>query len=197
MISATTASSSISEVTFAAVRSKYWRSRLRPPISMAAPITSRMLPRMEPISEALTTSCSPSLSAKKAMMSSGALPNVTLRNPPMPGPERAASSSVARPISAAVGMTPAAEVRKITVADACISSRTIAIGMKGTSRYGQPVPLRRKRRRSNPPEGAPAVIGRRSLTKLDERALARYGASRSAQSRAFWTSSPAFVRHSE
>ena len=40
---------------------------------------------------------SPSLRAKKAMISSGALPNVTLRKPPMPGPERAASSSVALP----------------------------------------------------------------------------------------------------
>ena len=64
------------------------------------------------MSEALTTSCSPSPSAKRAMMSSGALPNVTFSRPPMPGPERAASSSVARPISAAVGMTPSAEVKK-------------------------------------------------------------------------------------
>ena len=47
------------------------------------------------------------------MISSGALPNVTFRKPPMPGPERAASSSVARPISAAVGITPSAEVTKI------------------------------------------------------------------------------------
>ena len=47
-------------------------------------------------------------------MSSGALPNVTFSRPPMPGPERAASSSVARPISAAVGMTPSAEAKKIT-----------------------------------------------------------------------------------
>ena len=116
MISATTASSSISDCALAAVRSKYWRSRLRPPTNIAAPMTSRMLPRIEPTSEALTTSCSPSLSAKKAMISSGALPNVTLRKPPMPGPERAASSSVARPISAAVGITPSAEVTKISVA---------------------------------------------------------------------------------
>ena len=82
-------------------------------MNIAAPITSRMLPRIEPISDALTTSWRPSLSAKKAMISSGALPNVTFRKPPMPGPERAASSSVARPISAAVGITPSAEVMKI------------------------------------------------------------------------------------
>ena len=52
----------------------------------------------------------------------------------MPGPERAASSSVARPISAAVGITPSAEVTKITVALACESSSAIAKGMNGTSR---------------------------------------------------------------
>ncbi len=119
-------------------------------MSIAAPITSRMLPRIEPISDALTTSCSPSLRAKKAMISSGALPNVTFRKPPMPGPERAASSSVARPISAAVGITPSAEVMKISDARACENSSTIAIGMNGTSRYGQPAPLNRNRRRLNP-----------------------------------------------
>ncbi len=52
------------------------------------------------------------------MISSAALPKVTFRKPPMPGPERAASSSVARPISAAVGMIPAAAQKKITVGEA-------------------------------------------------------------------------------
>jgi hypothetical protein len=33
-----------------------WRSRLSPPTSIAAPMTSRMLPMIEPISDALTTS---------------------------------------------------------------------------------------------------------------------------------------------
>jgi hypothetical protein len=98
------------------------------------------------------------LSAKNAMISSGALPNVTFRKPPMPGPERAASSSVARPMSAAVGITPSADVTKITLALACASSSTIAIGMNGTSRYGQPAPLSRKRRRLNPVSGAAAVM---------------------------------------
>ena len=134
MTSAIAASSSIVACTAAAVRSNVCRSRLRPPTSIAAPMTSRMLPRIEPISDALTTSCSPSRSAKKAMISSGALPKVTLRKPPMPGPERAASSSVARPISAAVGMTPSADATKITVAAAWASSSAIAIGMNGTSR---------------------------------------------------------------
>ena len=73
---------------------------------------------IEPTIEALTTSCRPSASANRAMISSGALPKVTLSRPPIPGPERAASSSVARPISAAVGMIPSAATTKISPADA-------------------------------------------------------------------------------
>ncbi len=86
------------------------------------------------------------------MMISGALPNVTFSRPPTPGPERAASSSVARPISAAVGITPVADVKKIAAAPAPATSSATAIGMHGTRRYGQPSPLSRKRRRSNPDE---------------------------------------------
>jgi hypothetical protein len=93
-----------------------------------------MLPMIEPTIEALTTSCSPCARAKRAMISSGALPKVTLRRPPIPGPERAASSSVARPISAAVGMIPSAEAAKTTVAGEPTSSRTTAIGIRGVSR---------------------------------------------------------------
>src|SRR3954447_3886357 len=144
--SAPAARSSISACTPAAVRSNTWRGWRRPPTSIDAPSTSRMLPRMEPTSEALTTSWRPSCSANSAMISSGALPNVTLSSPPTPGPERAASSSVALPISAAVGITPSAEVVKISAALACARSRAIAMGMKGTRRYGHPSPLRRKRR---------------------------------------------------
>ena len=135
----------------AAVRSKYWRSRLRPPMNIAAPITSRMLPRIEPTSEALTTSCSPSLSAKKAMISSGALPKVTFRKPPMPGPGarrqllgRAAHQRGGRDHARAPRR------RRSTEALACTSSSAIAIGMNGTSTYGQPAPLRRNLRRLKP-----------------------------------------------
>src|SRR5256885_3160845 len=113
-----------------------------------------MLPRIEPMSEALTTSCSPAPSANRAMMSSGALPNVTLSRPPIPGPERVASSSVARPMSAAVGMTPRAEAKKIRLGPPCARSSTTAIGMNGTRRYGQPEPDVRK---------LPSRIGRCSL----------------------------------
>ena len=89
---------------------------------------------IEPTIEALTTSCSPWLRAKRAMISSGALPKVTLSRPPIPGPERAASSSVARPISAAVGMIPSADAAKTTPAEAWASSSTTAAGISGTSR---------------------------------------------------------------
>src|SRR4051794_13699907 len=157
MASATAASSSIPDWTVAAVRSKRCRSKRIPPTNIAAPRTSRMLPRIEPISEALTTSCSPAPSANRAMMSSGALPNVTLSRPPIPGPERAASSSVARPMSAAVGITPAADAKKISVGLACATSSTTAIGMNGTRRYGHPWPEVRK---------LPRRIGRWSLWGL-------------------------------
>src|SRR5215213_10383369 len=54
----------------------------------------------------------------------------------------------ARPISAAVGITPSAELKKMTVGETCARSSAIASGMNGTSRYGQPLLLSRKRRRS-------------------------------------------------
>ena len=105
-ISAASARKSIADWALTAVALKvcFWRGS--PPTSIAAPSTSRMLPMIEPTIEALTTSWRPSLSAKKAMISSGALPNVTFRKPPMPGPVWAARCSVASPITAAVGITP-------------------------------------------------------------------------------------------
>ena len=59
-------------------------SRGRPPTSMAAPSTSRMFPITEPTIDAFTTSCRPLFNAKKAMISSGALPKVTFSRPPIP-----------------------------------------------------------------------------------------------------------------
>ncbi len=144
--SAATASISIVVCVDAAERSKCWRSRPRPPTNAAAPRTSSVLPRIEPSSDALTTSCRPAPSANRAMISSGALPNVTFSRPPMPGPARAASSSVALPISAAVGITPSVEVKNVGTAPTCANSNTTAIGMNGTSRYGQPSPERTNRR---------------------------------------------------
>jgi hypothetical protein len=97
-------------------------------------MTSSRLPRIDPTSDALTTSCRPLWSANSAMISSGALPKVTLSRPPMPGPERCASSSVALPMSAAVGTTPSTEAPKTAGAGASAASSTMASGMNGTSR---------------------------------------------------------------
>ena len=128
------ASSSIEVCDDADVRLNSCFSRPQPPTSIDAPRTSRMLPIIDPMSDALTTSWSPSPSANRAMISSGALPKVTLSRPPMPGPERAASSSVALPIMAAVGMMPSAAVKNTTTSLASAMASAIATGMNGTRR---------------------------------------------------------------
>jgi hypothetical protein len=61
-----------------------------------------------PLSEPRTTSNFASLTAKSAMINSGALPNVAFRKPPMPGPVWCAACSVASPISQASGISEAA-----------------------------------------------------------------------------------------
>ncbi len=58
---------------------------------------------MLPVIDAFTRAMCPLLSATIAMISSAALPNVALRNPPQAGPARLASCSVPRPISPASG----------------------------------------------------------------------------------------------
>ena len=97
-------------------------------------MTSRTLPRIEPISDALTTSCRPLPSANRAMISSGALPKVTLSRPPITLPERSASSSVARPIMAAGGISASAERKKTSVAEALTRSAITAARISGESR---------------------------------------------------------------
>ena len=72
------------------------------------------------------------------MISSGAFPKVTFSRPPIPGPDRAASSSVALPISEAVGMTPSAEVMNTSVDPAPANESAAAIGMNGRSTALQP-----------------------------------------------------------
>ena len=69
------------------------------PTRSVKPRTSRRLPAIEPTSDALTTSVSPSERAMTAMISSGAFPNVAFRKPPIPGPVWRARLSVASPIS--------------------------------------------------------------------------------------------------
>ena len=66
---------------------KCWMPPLRPPNSRLAPSTSSTLPMIEPMIEAFTTVVSPAERAKRARMSSAALPKVALRMPPMRGPE--------------------------------------------------------------------------------------------------------------
>ena len=60
---------------------------VQPPTSIARPSTISRLPRIEPVSEALTISVSPARRAMKPMISSAALPNVALSRPPSPGPD--------------------------------------------------------------------------------------------------------------
>ena len=77
----------------------------RGPASSEKPSTSSKFPTTEPVNEPRTTSVSPWLTARSAMMSSGALPKVALRKPPIPGPVCSAACSVASPISHASGMS--------------------------------------------------------------------------------------------
>jgi hypothetical protein len=89
-----------------------------------------MLPMIEPTIDAFTTSWSPSRRAKKAMISSGALPKVTFRRPPIPGPVRAAIASVASPITAAQGITASAAAANTSTGPAWATSSATATGMK-------------------------------------------------------------------
>ena len=57
-----------------------------PPKASEKPRTRRRLPTTLPVSDPRTTSVSPSWTAKRAMISSGALPKVAFRKPPIPGP---------------------------------------------------------------------------------------------------------------
>ena len=98
---------------------------------------------IDPISVALTTSCRPWPSANRAMISSGALPKVTFSRPPIPGPDRAASSSVARPISAAVGMIPSAEAKNTS---ASLASAHVEHDRERDERHQQVRPALRRGR---------------------------------------------------
>src|SRR4029077_8557159 len=101
-----------------------------PPHRIDSPSTSRMLPIIEPVIDALTTLLRPFESATTAMISSAAFPNVAFNNPPAPSPIRAANASVARPIHPASGIMPMAEQMKRTVGFSAAGQNrnTIAIG---------------------------------------------------------------------
>src|SRR2546422_764754 len=68
-------------------------------------VTVRLGTEQLSMSDAFTRSTRPARSATIATISSAALPQVALSKPPMAGPHRAASASVAAPISAASGTT--------------------------------------------------------------------------------------------
>ena len=64
-----------------------------------------MFETTEPVIVPRTTPGRPSAIANSAMISSGALPKLALRKPPIPGPVCSAAFSVASPISQASGMS--------------------------------------------------------------------------------------------
>ena len=64
---------------------------------------------MLPVSDPRTTFGKPSAIANRAMISSGALPKLAFRKPPMPGPVCSPACSVASPISHASGTSDPAE----------------------------------------------------------------------------------------
>jgi hypothetical protein len=58
-------------------------------------------------------------------------------------------------------MIPAAAMKKIRVGAACPISRATASGMNGTSRYGQPSALKKKRRMEEDPLRAGTLFEQR------------------------------------
>jgi hypothetical protein len=103
--------------------------RLHPPATIDTPATKRRLPRIEPLSEARTTSGSPARMAKMAMIISAKLPKVALNSAPYVAPIRCASCSVLIPIHAASGSTAAHAKTNSHTRLACMNCRVIATGI--------------------------------------------------------------------
>src|SRR5881628_2950016 len=108
-----------------------------PPASMLRPRTNRRFPTIEPVSDAFTTSVRPRDSAKIAMMSSVAFPNVALSRPPTPGPACLPSSSVASPRNHASGTMAIPAAAKTMTPGPRIRSRIQLTGTKRPSRRAQ------------------------------------------------------------
>ncbi len=70
--------------------SNTWRPCLRPPARNASPRTSRLLPRIDPMSAVWVRTTRPSRRANSEMNSSGRLPSADCSTPGRPGPEVAA-----------------------------------------------------------------------------------------------------------
>ena len=103
MTRATVARNSMTVAEPAAVLLNFCGPCFSPPAKQDRPNTSSRLPMMLPVIDALTTPIWWARSAAIAMMSSAALPNEALRNPPRVGPARRARCSVAVPMSPAAG----------------------------------------------------------------------------------------------
>ena len=80
-----------------------------------APSTSSVLPRIDPVIDAVATSSCPARMAKIVMISSAALPKVAFSTPPTLGPALAPSCSVATPTIQASATRAAAEAMNTAV----------------------------------------------------------------------------------
>src|SRR5215218_8013979 len=106
----------------------------RPPTIIAKPSTSRMFETTDPVIDPRTTSGSPSRTASRAMISSGALPKLAFRNPPTPAPVCSAACSVDSPISHASGMSAAAATTNSRTSSASVAKRrTMTTGASASS----------------------------------------------------------------
>src|SRR5262245_988019 len=114
-------------------RLKVCFSRPHEPATMEMPRPSRLLPMIDPVMVALTTAPLPDRSTNSARMNSAALPKVTFSRPPMAGPARSATCSVARRIHPLNGMMAAAAVANTHSGAACISARASDSGTSTSS----------------------------------------------------------------
>src|SRR5215510_3393510 len=105
-------------------RLKVCFSRPHDPATMEMPRPSKLLPMMDPVMVALTTAVLPDRSTNSARMNSAALPKVTFSKPPMAGPARSATCSVARRIHPLNGMMAAAATANTQSGAAPSSART-------------------------------------------------------------------------
>src|SRR3954470_9910325 len=121
----------------------FWRPCFTPPMKHDSPNTRSRLPMMLPVIEALTISVWWARRATMAMISSAALPNVALRNPPSVGPDRRARCSVADPMRPAAGTSDTAAVTKTHIETPLCQRNHRLIGAATRSRFSQlPVTIR-------------------------------------------------------
>ena len=107
-----------------------------PPTKILIPITSRMLPSMDPARLVSTREYIPALTANPQIRISGTFPIVAFKNPPIFGPVYRLICSVESPSTAARGMMPAQQ-RQNTIPSLKLSPNlaTRVIGIKTNSQY--------------------------------------------------------------